>query len=70
MESAVVLQLAVMYKKTSWHKNFGKTWFYDMVQPMGNKKVGCSVILVPLLVQCDVVGSATILVFILMSVPY
>lgn len=35
---------------------------------MGNTKVGCFVILVSLSVHGDVVGSATILVFILMCV--
>ncbi len=56
--------------KYSGTKTLGKhgSW-YDMVQPVGNKKVGCFVILVPLPVHGDVVGSATILVFIPMSSP-
>lgn len=42
---------------------------YDRVQP-GEYKVECFVILVPLSVHGDVVRSATILVFIPMSLPY
>lgn len=42
---------------------------YDRVQP-GEYKVECFVILVPLSVHGDVVRSATILVFIPMSLSY
>lgn len=44
--------------------------WYDIVQPVGNTKLGCFDILVPVHVHGDVVSSATILVFIPMSLPY